>query len=144
MIRTILLIFLFTTFAYAKTPFTLTGIKELYPVVEIHTDYVSQTYVAVIKKKLTQKIEALGINTKNFSDRSVAVLISGLSIGDEPVVHIKLLIGENIKREDGVETFAMTYANEDIFEVFKLDEDLNQSIDNLLEQFAEQYKEDNE
>ncbi len=144
MIRTILLIFLFTTFAYAKTPFTLTGIKELYPVVEIHTDYVSQTYVAVIKKELTQKIEALGINTKNFSDRSVAVLISGLSIGDEPVVHIKLLIGENIKREDGVETFAMTYANEDIFEVFKLDEDLNQSIDNLLEQFAEQYKEDNE
>jgi hypothetical protein len=111
---------------------------------KIHTDYVSQTYVAVIKKKLTQKIEALGINTKNFSDRSVAVLISGLSIGDEPVVHIKLLIGENIKREDGVETFAMTYANEDIFEVFKLDEDLNQSIDNLLEQFAEQYKEDNE
>ncbi len=144
MIRTILLIFLFTTFAYAKTPFTLTGIKELYPVVEIHTDYVSQTYVAVIKKELTQKIEALGINTKNFSDRSVAVLISGLSIGDEPVVHIKLLIGENIKREDGVETFAMTYANEDIFEVFKLDEDLNQSIDNLLEQFAEQYTEDNE
>jgi len=144
MIRTILLIFLFTTFAYAKTPFTLTGIKELYPVVEIHTDYVSQTYVAVIKKKLTQKIEALGINTKNFSDRSIAVLISGFSIGDEPVVHIKLLIGENIKREDGVETFAMTYANEDIFEVFKLDEDLNQSIDNLLEQFAEQYKEDNE
>lgn len=144
MIRTILLIFLFTTFAYAKTPFTLTGIKELYPVVEIHTDYVSQTYVAAIKKELTQKIEALGINTKNFSDRSVAVLISGLSIGDEPVVHIKLLIGENIKREDGVETFAMTYANEDIFEVFKLDEDLNQSIDNLLEQFAEQYTEDNE
>ncbi len=144
MIRTILLIFLFATFAYAKTPFTLTGIKELYPVVEIHTDYVSQTYVAVIKKKLTQKIEALGINTKNFSDRSVAVLISGLSIGDEPVVRIKLLIGENIKREDGVETFAMTYANEDIFEVFKLDEDLNQSIDNLLEEFAEQYKEDNE
>ncbi len=144
MIRTILLIFLFTTFAYAKTPFTLTGIKELYPVVEIHTDYVSQTYAAAIKKELTQKIEALGINTKNFSDRSVAVLISGLSIGDEPVVHIKLLIGENIKREDGVETFAMTYANEDIFEVFKLDEDLNQSIDNLLEQFAEQYTEDNE
>jgi hypothetical protein len=144
MIKTIILVFLFTTLAYAKTPFTLTGIKELYPVVEISADYVPQTYVAIIKQKLIKKIESLGINTKNYSDRSIAILISGLSIGDEPVVHVKLLIGENVKREDGAETFAMTYANEDIFEIFKLDEDLNESIDNLLEQFAEQYKEDNE
>ncbi|MDD2358510.1 MAG: hypothetical protein PHX13_11435 [Thiovulaceae bacterium] len=144
MIKILLLVFLFTTFVYAKTPFTLTGIKELYPVVEISADYVPQRYVAIIKQKLIKKVQALGISTKNFSDRSIAVLISGLSIADEPVVHVKLLIGENIKREDGVETFAMTYANEDIFEIFKLDEDLNESIDNLLEQFAEQYKEDNE
>ncbi len=144
MIKTIFFALLFTTFAYAKTPFTLTGIKELYPVVEISADNVPQTYVAIIKQKLIKKVEALGINTKNFSDRSIAVLISGFSIGDEPVVHVKLLIGENVKREDGAETFAMTYASEDIFEIFKLDEDLNESIDNLLEQFAEQYKEDNE
>ena len=143
MIKVIFFVCLFTVFAYAKSPFTLTGIKELYPVVEIQTDYAPQSYVQSIKQKVNAKIESLGINTKNFSDRSIAVLISGFSIGDEPVLHVKLLIGDEVKRADGQEVFAMTYADEDIFEIIKLEDQLPQSIDNLLEQFAEQYKEDN-
>ena len=143
MIKTLFIILLFVTLGYAKTPFTLTGIKELYPVVEIQTEYVPQSYVKIILQKVKSKIESLGVNTKNFSDRSIAVLISGFSIDDEPVLQVKLLIGDEVKRADGQEVFAMTYANEDIFEIIKLEDQLPQSIDNLLEQFEEQYKEDN-
>jgi hypothetical protein len=133
------------SFAYAQyTPFTLTGIKEVYPVVEIHTEYVPQEYVAIIKDKVVKTMHSLGINTKNFSDRSVAVLITGFSVDDEPVLHVKFLIGEEVKRKDGSEVFAMTYANDDIFQVTKLNDDLNESIDNTLERFMKQYKEDNQ
>jgi hypothetical protein len=136
---------LFTSFAYAQyTPFTLSGIKEVYPVVEIHTEYVPQEYVGIIKNKIVKTMSSLGINTKNFSDRSVAVLITGMSVDDLPVLHVKFIIGEEVKRLDGTDTFAMTYANDDIFEVTKLDEDLNESIDNMLERFSKQYKEDNQ
>ena len=145
MIKILSLFLLFTSFVYAQyTPFTLTGIKEVYPVVEIHTEYVPQEYVSIIKNKVIKTMNSLGINTKNYSDRSIAVLISGFSIFDEPVLHVKLVIGEEVKRMDGSETFAMTYASDDIFEVTKLNEDLNESIDNMLEKFSKQYKEDNQ
>lgn len=145
MLKIFSLFLLFSSFVYAQyTPFTLTGVKEVYPVVEIHTEYVPQEYVSIIKNKVIKTMNSLGINTKNFSDRSVAVLITGLSVDDEPVLHVKLVIGEEVKRMDGSETFAMTYASDDIFEVTKLNEDLNESIDNMLEKFSKQYKEDNQ
>ena len=145
MIKLLSLFLFFASLAYGQyTPFTLTGIKEVYPVVEIHTEYVPQKYVTIIKNKVIKTMNSLGVKTKNFSDRSVAVLISGLSVDDIPVLHVKLVIGEEVKRVDGSETFAMTYASDDIFEVTKLDEDLNESIENMLERFTKQYKEDNE
>ncbi len=142
----ILSLFLFlTSLVYGQyTPFTLTGIKEVYPVVEIHTEYVPQEYVAIIKNKVIKAMNSLNIKTKNFSDRSVAVLITGLSVYDEPVLHVKFLIGEEVKRTDGIATFAMTYESDDIFQITKLDADLNDSIDSMLERFTKQYKEDNE
>ncbi len=143
MLRLLFAIALCNLFAYAKTPFTLTGIQELYPVVEIHTEYVPQSYVAIIMEKIKVRMQALGVNTKNFSDRSIAVLISGFSVSDEAVLHVKLLIGDEVKRSDGEEVFAMIYANEEIFEVITLEDQLPQSIDALLEEFSEQYKEEN-
>jgi hypothetical protein len=142
--KVLFLMLLFSTLVYAKTPFTLTGIKELYPVVEVQTEYVPQQYAQIISQKVKTHMDALGVNTKNFSDRSIAILISGFSVEGEPVLHVKLLIGDEVKRSDGEEVFAMIYANEDIFEVIKLEDQLPQAIENLLEQFDEQYEEDNE
>lgn len=144
MTKALFLIVLFSTFLYAKTPFTLTGIKELYPVVEVHTEYVPDQYVQIIMQKVKTHMDTLGVNTKNFSDRSIAILVSGFSVSDEPVLQVKLLIGDEVKRSDGEEVFAMIYANEDIFEIIKLEDQLPEAIENLLEQFDEQYKEDNE
>lgn len=144
-IRLIILALSLTTLSYAKTPFILTGVKTLYPVVEIHTDIVGQKYVPIILKKLKSKVESLGISTKNYPQRFITILISSVSIADEPAVHVKLIIGEDVKRlDDNEEVFAITYSNDDIFEVFKLDEDIQDSVDFLLDEFAEQYKEDNE
>lgn len=144
-IRLSFLALLFTLTLHADTPFLLTGIKKVYPVVEIHNDYVPPKYKAVIMKKLEEKLNSLGISTKGYSQRSIAFLITGVPIGEEPAVHVKLLIGEEVKRiDDGEEVFAMTYSNDRIFEIYNLDDDLNENVDDLLEIFAKQYKEDNE
>ncbi len=144
-LKIVLLAALLNVVSFADTPFILTGLKRAYPVVEIHSDYVPQKFKAIILKKLNEKMKLLGISTKDYPQRSIAFLITGVPIGEEPAVHIKLLIGEEVKRaDDGEEVFAVTYSNEKIFEVFNIDEDMNENIDDLLERFAKQYKEDNE
>jgi hypothetical protein len=128
---------------YADTPFILTGIKKAYPVVEIHNDYISKKYKAIIMKKLKAKMKQLGISYKGYPQRSLAFLVTGMPIGDK-AVHMRLLIGEEVKRADGEEVFATTYANERVFEIYDVKQDINYYVDDLLNTFAQQYKEDNE
>ena len=129
---------------YAQTPFTLTKIAELYPLVEIHTDKVPQTYKAVFTKEIQEYAKELDISTKNYSQRTLAIIISRVAVGKSLVLKVRLLLGEEVKRiDDGEEVFAITYQKADIIEVDDLDEDLVDSVDYLLEEFKDQYIEDN-
>ena len=54
-------------------------------------------------------------------------------------------MGEEMKRiDDGEEVFAITYQMSDEIETDELKEELYESVDFLLEQFKDQYIEDNE
>ena len=71
-------------------------------------------------------------------------MISRVAIGKKLVLKVALMIGEEVKRlDDGEEVFALTYQKVDIFEVDNLEEDLIDSVEYLLEEFKEQYIEDN-
>lgn len=143
MLRLTFLVLVFSFTLQADTPYILTGIKNAYPVVEIHNDYVPKKYKTLLLEKLKVKMQELGIDSKGYSQRSLALLITGVPIGDQSV-HMRLLIGEEVKRTDGTEVFATTYENEKIFEIFNVDEDIKENVDDLLEAFVKQYKEDNE
>lgn len=135
----------FCTLSFAQTPFTLTKFNSLYPMVEIYTDKVPDSYKAKITKILKEYTDALGINTKGYSDRPLVIMISRIAVGDKLTLKMALMIGEEVKRlDDGAEVFAITYQKVDIFEVEDLDEDLIDTVEYLLEDFKEQYVEDNE
>ena len=130
---------------FAQTPFTLTKISELYPLVEIHTDKVPQTYKALFTKEIEEYAQELHISTKNYSQRTLAIIISRVAVGKSLVLKVRLLLGEEVKRlDDGEEVFAITYQKADIIEVDDLDENLVDSVEYLLEEFKDQYIEDNE
>lgn len=129
---------------FAQTPFMLTKIPELYPLVEIHTSKVPQSYKAKFTKEIEAYAKELHISTKNYSQRTLALLISRVAVGKGLVLKVRLLLGEEVKRiDDGEEVFAITYQKVDIVEVENLDEDLGDSVDYLLEEFKDQYIEDN-
>ncbi|MBT5935754.1 hypothetical protein [Sulfurimonas sp.] len=135
----------FYTLSFAQTPFTLTKFKSLYPMVEIYTDKVPDSYKVKITKILKEYTDELGINTKGYSDRPLVIMISRIAVGDKLTLKMALIIGEEVKRlDDGAEVFAITYQKVDIFEVEDLDEDLIDTVEYLLELFKEQYIEDNE
>lgn len=134
-----------STLILAQTPFTLTKFKSLYPMVEIYTDKVPNSYKSTITKILKEYTDELGINTEGYSDRPLVIMISRIAIGDKLTLKVALMIGEEVKRlDDGAEVFAITYQKVDIFEVEDLDEDLIDTVEYLLEEFKEQYTEDNE
>ena len=145
----LLFILLFTvTLAQATTPFLLTKLPSVYPLVEIYSKHVPKKYIAIIKKEIVKMTNELHIKNDGFSGRPLTFFITDLSIDDKKVVKVALMMGEEVKRlDDGEVVFAFTYLNVDIVEVEDDDEeefDIMESIDFLLEEFKDQYKEDNE
>ena len=142
----LLFILLFTiTLAQATTPFLLTKIPSVYPLVEIYSKHVPKKYIMIIKQELIKTADELHIKHNGFSERPLTFFITDISIGDNIAVKVALMMGEEVKRlDDGEVVFALTYLNADIIEVDDEDFDILESVDFLLEEFKEQYREDNE
>ena len=143
-LRAVLFFSLFASFIYAQTPFVLTGVKSYYPVVELNSDKIDTKYKEILLDMIVEKSTQLGINTKNFSSRSLAFLISYVGIGDIIALKIDLMLGENMVRLDTKEeVFVVSYMSGRILVVEDLESDLLENAQDLLESFASQYKEDN-
>ncbi len=133
------------TLLSAGTMYTLSGIEKVYPVVEIGSKRVPQKYKSLIMAQLKESADELGLDTKGYDPRSLALLVNELYIGNSVVIKVRLVIGEEVKRLDsGEKTFALTYddavhftADEDI------EEHLEDAMDELLARFSEQYGEEN-
>lgn len=141
------LLILLTGFVYAtaQTPYTLTTFKSVYPLVEIYTKKVPAHYKEDVTEIIKEYAKEMKISTEGFSERPLAIIISRVAVGEKLVLKIQLILGEEVKRlDDGEEVFALTYQKEDIFEVNDLEEDIIDSVELLLEEFKDQYIEDNE
>ena len=143
--KLVLLTLLSTLFLMAQTPFILTGVKKVYPMVEINTKEVPQSYKQDFFNKLTDTTKKLKIDTTGYSHRPLVIQITTHSVADTLVYKIVLIMGEEMRRlDDGEEVFAITYQMSDEIEPDDLKEELYESVDFLLEQFSDQYVEDNQ
>ena len=133
---------------YANSPFLLTKLQSVYPLVEINTKKIPKKYIAPLLIKVKETTKELGIKSEGFSPRPLAIMISHVSVSNALVLKVELMLAEEVKRlDDADEVFALTYQKTDIFEVEDislLEEDLFESVEFLLELFKEQYIEDNE
>lgn len=135
---------LFAIFANAQTPFELSGVKSYYPVVELNSDKIDKKYKQIILDMIIDTSKELEINTENFSTRSLAFLISYIGVGDTIALKIELMLGENATRLDTKENiFVISYMSSRILVVEDLEFDLLETAQELLYNFAQQYKDDN-
>ena len=142
-----LLVFLSSIILNASTMYTLSGIKKLYLVVEIGGKTVPAEYRDTIMESLKSTTDELKIDTTGYDPRSLAVLVGEKVYNDTTVVNIQLVVGEEVRRLDNNEkTFALTYQT---FGSFTLGEDdeledvFDDTFDNMLAKFSEQYMEEN-
>ncbi len=140
-----LILLLLPILLLAQTPFILTGVKKVYPMVEINTKKVPQSYKQDLVNKLLKMTKKLHIDTTGYSTRPLVIQITTSTVGDTLVYKSSLIMGEEMRRlDDDEEIFAITYQMSDVIEPDNLKEELYESVDFLLEQFTDQYIEDNQ
>ncbi|WP_345984599.1 thioredoxin family protein [Sulfurimonas sp. HSL-1656] len=142
MYRILLLLFFAAATLCAESIFTLRGVDKVYPVVDISGEKVPKSSKPAIREALDATISELGIDTAGYSDRSLAILVAEEYVGKTVLINVRLVIGEQVKRmgsDDKV--FALTYQNALAFAYDKesVEEKLEDSVDELLAKFADQY-----
>ncbi len=131
----------------AGTMFTLAGVKKVYPVIEISGSKIPKNLKNMIKDLLIETTNDLGINTKGYDQRALAIIVTEGYVNKAIVINIKLLIGEQVTRLDSAaKTFAITYEDVQKFIYNKnddMEEKVEDSLDALFSKFSIQYKEEN-
>lgn len=146
MIKFVLIIFT-AIYAFAITPYSLENIKELNIKVLNKKETVSKELEEKIENKIKEEFKKLGIKTqsKSFSNFKVRIKID--KIKDVDFVRTSIIVSEDVipLRDTSLETIAITYKKDDSFESEDLEIDIYESIiEYLLEEFIEQYKEEND
>ena len=100
-------------------------------------------------KSLTQEVEkkllTLGIQSSTKAFSNLIIKIQAIKVNSITVCHINLSLVENarISRSIPVEGIAIGYMKDDLFESDDIKNDIAQSITFLVDEFVEQYKEEN-
>jgi len=131
----------------AETFFTLRGITVATPVIEISGSKVPQSEKAYIRDAVTAMTEELGIKTPKNNQRSLAVLVDESYSSGTPVINVRLIVGEQVRRLDSDEkVFGMTYQNVASFAYHpdSVSENVEDAVDELAAKFSEQYVQENE
>ena len=139
---------LFTQFAlFAATPYNLEGFKALNVIVLDKSTTISPKLIKRLTTELKSKLEKNGIESKKDDVGVLFVKITSTMIGKITVAHIHLGIGEEaeVNRSYKVKSFALTYSYDDMVESENIEAEVYDSVMNfLIEEFLEQYREDNE
>ena len=133
---------------FATTPYNLESIKAFNILIIDQDDILSTAAEKQLKNALKKKLAKQGIEGEKDGVGAMFVKINATVKGNITIAFITLGIGEEalIKRDGReVESFALTYSYDDMIESLNPETDVYDSVINfLLDEFLEQYHEDNE
>ncbi len=147
-INVLTLLFVINSALYSNSVFTLSGIKEVHPIVKIKTKKLPLMYKDMIKEEIKISLDDLNINHAGDNKRIFAVLVNLFEAGKSSVINIELRISEQVKRLDtGTNTFAATYITKESFTLNEgddLEDKFEDALISVLDRFSQQYEEENE
>ena len=132
---------------FATTPYNLEGIKALNVLVLDQSGTISTKLKERLIEELKSKLESNGIKSKKDGVGALFVKITSTKIGKTTVAYIHLGVGEEaeIVRSGRIKSFALTYSFDDMIDSENIEAEVYDSVINfLIEEFLEQYREDNE
>ncbi len=130
---------------HAVTPFSISGLKQLSVHVADYSDLLDSSMKARLERVMHQKLKALGIDTQGYFNESFILLLKSQKVGKITLLHLDLMVsGDVVRMTQKTPTFGISYLLKDSVEVEDAAADVMESLEFLLEEFAEQYKQDNE
>ncbi len=148
LIKKVLLFTLLITIIHAESFFVLSGVDNYDPIV-VNASSKTQKYNNDIKALMQEMSKELGINTLGHPSRVLVFVISDVSMGDTVGLKVDLELGEYVLRKGNTQrVFGITYNETQLLAPdFADDEDvedkLADAIEEMLEKFKVQHKEDN-
>lgn len=128
----------------AQSFYVLSGVKSYNPIVVNMTMGVDKKYNTEIKELMQTVSKELKVDIMGHPSRVLAFIITNFSVGDTVALKLDLELGEYVQRTDTKEkVFALTYVDTKMFKPEDLEEDLIDNVEEMLEKFALQYKDDN-
>lgn len=148
LIKNILIFTLLNTIIHAQSFFVLSGVDNYDPIV-VNMSTKTQQYTKDIKTLMQEMSKEIGINILGHPSRVLVFMISDVSMGDTVGLKVDLELGEYVLRKGNTQRiFGITY-NEtqllapDFEDAEDLEDKLADAVEEMLERFKIQYKEDN-
>ncbi len=132
----------------AQSFYVLTGVDN-YDAIVVNNSAKTSQYNEEIKALMLEMSKDLGVDTKGHPSRVLVFLISDVSMGETVGLKIELELGEYVKRKGlKEEVFGITYLDSkliapDFKDAEDVEDQLADAVEEMLERFKVQYKEDN-
>jgi thiol-disulfide isomerase/thioredoxin len=146
--KLLLFSFLSIGILHAQSFYVLSGV-DAYDTIVINTSPKTKKYTKDIKALMLGMSKEIGVSTSGHSSRVLVFIIKAFSLGDTLGLRVDLQLGEFVLRDkEKQKVFALTYESTTLLAVdFKDEEDVEEqladSVEEMLEKFKLQYKEDN-
>ena len=131
--------------SFAASPFSLEALKGINVTFLNKNKLLSEAYIASLQKEVEEKLQkaAMQTSTKNFSN--LLFKVQTQKVKETTLVHITLSLVENahLKRSRPVDAIAITYTKDDLFETNAMETDVKESILFLVDEFIDQFTEEN-
>lgn len=135
----------FSTALFAESPFSLESLSSVNVTVLNKHKRLNDAYVTALEKEIASKLSESGIGTATKHFSNFLIKIQEINVQNNSLMHVTLLLVENahLKRPTGVDAIAITYSKDDFFETKSAETDIKESILFLVDEFIDQYKEEN-
>ncbi|KYJ87693.1 thioredoxin family protein [Sulfurovum riftiae] len=142
--KLVLSLFLTLAILQAQSFFSLTDLKSYDIIVANMTSKVDKKYNKEIEAVLREMSKELGIDMKGHSSNVLALVVRNVVVDQCVGIKIDLDMGEYLPRPgSGENVFSITYMNSRIIRLDAIEDDLVDTVEEMAEKFADQYRDDN-
>lgn len=131
--------------SFAMSPFSLESIKSVNVKIFDKDKILDEPSIDVLTQEVEKKLLTLGIKSSTKAFSNLIIKIQAIPLDQITICHINLSLVENarIARSTPVEGIVIGYMKDDLFESEDIKKDIAESIKFLVDEFGEQYKEEN-
>jgi len=144
--KKIILFLLIYSSLFSQSFYTLDNVKSLSLYMPNKASFMNKEQKDSLKKSVIQKLKKAGFVFGKTDATTFIVKIDSINVDDTEVIHVQIGLAEEVLtfRPGNVHTFAYTYLANDFIESDEPILDTIESVDFLISEFLESYKDDNE